>query len=169
MDIYDMLVAQALSGSGGGGGGGLEIETGEWTPSADTKRERIRFSKEHEYAPSIICVMWGSNEYPETYDATIIVWNHIDYYKLTKFGFPGKSNAMWYSLTHTGYGNSTSMSNIVVGTSNNSDNSGSGNAGYPRYYTTEKWFYPTYEGATPRYFRGGHTYKWIAVWTPPLA
>lgn len=169
MNLYELAVAKALSGSGGGGGGGLEIETGDWTPSADTTRERIRFSKEHEYAPSIICVMWGSSNYPETYNATILAWNYVDYYKLTKCGVPNKTNAMWYSCILTEYGYNTAISNTMIGTSNNSDSSGSSNAGYPRYFVTEKWFYPTYDAATPRYFRGGHTYKWIAVWTPPLA
>ena len=145
----------------GGGTSGLEYEEGEWTPSEDIARPTINFTRTHSTTP-IFCGIVDTTDTVTTANS-IMAFSYFDFYRLSDLGVKRTETSIIYALPST-LSKSSSAVNGYSGTNvyYNSDNSGTTNNQYSRYFVTESAFYPN--RASTYYFRAGRTYKWIAIW-----
>lgn len=158
IDGYASLVDQIS----GGGGSGLEYETGTWTPASDIARGTIIFSNTHTNPPAFYAIsdVTGNLDATQNSDLANVF---CDVYRLWGAGFPYSSSAYRYAIAICTYKGSSSAANTTVLCTKNSDDTGSGNSSYPRYWASPIAFYP-FTNSTSRYWRAGRTYKWIAIW-----
>jgi len=164
-NTYDVTnLAQVIVNVAGGGGSGLTYETGTWTPTSDIARGEISFANTHSEAPILIALSDATGT-ANTVTNSNMSFVFFDPYKAFGAGFPYNSTGLRYAFNFYGYrGTSTgSISGSVFMCSKNSDNTGSSDTSYPRYWASPTKFYP-YSNSTSRYWRSGRTYKWYAVW-----
>ena len=141
-----------VSDQAGGGGGGLEYEEGTWTPTEDIARPTISFTEQHAEPPLFYTMIdVGSGNTDNNTNYSIIFGNWY-----SAFGQANYSNQ--YGAVRYQYGGistgSQSLSAIIGGTNACID-----------YWATSSAIYPSSNSST-RYWRAGHSYKWIAVWKP---
>ena len=156
---------RTITATNASGGGGLIYESGTWTPASDVAHPTISFSDTHTEAPLYVEISDTSDPSTcETYSN--YEWFFVDTYKMSGEGFIFSSSQRKYGnwgFVSTGSSTSTSLSTYQFFYS--SDNSGDSTTGYPRYFVKETGFSP-YANSDSKYFRSGHTFKWIAVWKP---
>ena len=149
--------------SQGGGGSGLEYETGTYTPTTDVTRPTIEFATTHAKPPMFILFMVANTSEIATYSGAVFIYT--DYYQLNEVG-------VWYSSSALRYGYAywvcrTTGSNAGSGGGSAIQypytNAGNSSSAYARYFADESGFRP-YIGSSNRYWRGGRSYTWIAVW-----
>lgn len=156
-------LAQAII-SVAGGGGGLEYETGTYTPTTDTARPSISFSKSHTDAPVLVALVDSSSASGITSSSNTL-FCFFDPYKLFGNGYPYSTSATRYAVAYYSYRSSNGHSSSGVLIQHNSDNTGSSSTSYTKYWCTNTGFHP-YSNSSSRYFRANRNYKWIAVWKP---
>jgi hypothetical protein len=148
------------------GGGGLEYESGTWEPASDIARGSISFTNSHSEAPAVIVLSDATGTaHSATNSNYVFVW--FDYYKLDGKGVPYSSSGFRYATAFFNYRGSSTSSISTGGyiCSQNSGNTSSSGASYPRYWASPTGFHP-YTNSTSRYWRAGRTYKWLAIWKP---
>lgn len=144
--------------------GGLVYETGTYTPTANTARPTINFSKTYSVPPMLVMMVDATGTADTTTNAGM-AFAYVDTYRLSSNGFPYSSSAWRYGFAAYAY-RGTNASQLSAGAtmfSYNSDNAGSSSSSYARYYATTSGFIP-YTGSTSRYWIANRTYKWIAIW-----
>ena len=159
---YDVTaIAEAIVNVAGTGG--LEYETATYTPDADISQPIIEFSKTHSNRPFCIIFQDVTSGVAPLYSG--LCWLVMSWYDFTGSGYDTSSEGetqyakVTYVCTSTAAtGVSSSTSTITSLTSSQSNN------GMP-YHLTNTAFMP-FCGSFSRYWRQGHTYKWIAVWKP---
>ena len=144
------------------GGGGCEYETGTYTPTADIARPSISFSKTHSTTPILIAMHDVSGESTITQNSNL-VFVYYDAYRMWGIGFPQSTSARRVATAYFTYKTSSSISNSGTVVTYNSDNAGSSDKSYSRYWATESGFHP-YSNENSRYWRKNRDYKWIAIW-----
>jgi hypothetical protein len=162
---YDVTNLAQLIVNVSGGGGDVTIETGTYTPSKNTAKPTISFSKTHSKLP-VFAAMIDADGYISTSNSCIY-WYYVNWEQLI-------GGAVYVSTSSVRYGEvryahrasnasslSSSSGNVTVSESDTGDSSNA----YPRFSVTESGMMP-YNGSTSRYWRSGRTYKWIAVWKP---
>ena len=147
-----------------GGNSGLDYESGTYTPTDDAARLTISFSKTHTTNP-ILVAMSDTSSYSNLASDSNTTFVFFDMYRLTGSGFPYSSSAERYAIAYYTYRSSNSSSCSGVQISHNSDDTGSSQTSYSRYWATASAFYP-YSNSSSRYWRKDRNYKWIAIWGP---
>jgi hypothetical protein len=147
-----------------GGGSGLEYETGTWEPESDIARGAISFTNTHTEAP-ILVALSDSNAENSTTANTNVLFVYFDPYKIFGTGYPYTASAFRYAIAYFSYRGTSSTSAGSLMISHNSDSTTNSGTSYTRYWASPTDFHP-YSNSTSRYWRGGRTYKWIAVWKP---
>ena len=146
------------------GSGGLEYESGTYTPTSDTARPTISFSKSHTTTP-ILIAMSDTSSYSGITSNSNTAFVFFDMYRLTGSGFPYSTSAQRYAIAHYTYRSSNSSTCSGLQVSYNSDNTSSSQNSYSRYWATASNFHP-YSNSSSRYWRKDRNYKWIAIWGP---
>lgn len=152
------------TGTASGGGSSIVYEEGTWEPSSDIARGSVSFSDSHSLPPWLI-VLADTTGTAHSTTYTNFTWVYFDYYRLFGTGVPYSASGFRYASIYYNY-RQTSTSSITQSgaiTSNNSDDTGTSNTNYPRYWATPSLFRP-YTNSTSRYWRAGRTYKWFAIW-----
>lgn len=144
---------------------GLEYETGTYTPTEETTRPTISFSKIHTSMPIYVTIIDASNERPTS--SGLGFWHYIDYEKW--FGATMKiqtgTTPPGYVATYMYYMASGSYRERSNELRFSSDDTTDTNYNYPRYYVTPTGFKPgEVGGSVSSSFRANTTYKWIAIW-----
>ena len=155
------LKADGSIGTGtasGGGGSGLEYEEGTYTPTADVSRPTINFAKSHTKAPIFIALAESGGEISTATSNSMEAFFFIDTYQIIGGGYPGSTTQTKYGVARYEYISSSQNTSLT----HSSDETGSTQSAYPRYWATNTGFTPN--GSTTRYYRANHTYKWLAVW-----
>lgn len=161
-DTYNVTNLAQLVVNVSGGGGDVTIETGTYTPSADTAKPTISFSKTHSKLP-VFAEMVDADGYIST-SSSSISWYYVNWEQLIGGAvYVSTSDVRYGEIRKTWRGSnesslSSSTTNVTVSESNTGDSSNA----YPRFSVTESGMMP-YSGGT---WRAGRTYKWIAVWKP---
>ena len=132
------------------GGGGLESETGTWTLTEDTNDATISFANVHTSAPFHVLLCDNQTTGFNENDVAVQV---IDSYTNT---YSKGSNYRAGIIAHV-YATSTGMSGASSQLTDSDLNNRLTSTGFHAYYNS-----------TTRFFRSGHTYKWIAVWQPTV-
>lgn len=148
-----------------GGSGGFLYETGEFNPSSDISRPTINFARSHADIPYIISLSDVSSETLLTSNSNV-VFNFIYIDGLFGTGFPFSTSQRRVAIANYIYietASNTITSNVQVRYP--FSNSVNNNTLYTRYWVDTTKFMP-YTNSTSRYWRTGHTYKWIALWKP---
>lgn len=150
----------------GGGLSGYEIETGAYTPSSNTVRPTISFSKTHDTTPFLVAMAMDS-ETNLTDNNRNYVFVFFDFYRLFGTYIPGSASSTttlhYAKAFYTYTGSSGSVSNSATNITYNSDNTGSSSSAYSRYWVTASDFKP-YSNSSSRYWGSGKKFKWIAIW-----
>ena len=144
--------------------GGMEYESGTYTPSADTARPTISFSKTHSTTPALV-VMTDTSAASGITSNSNILFCYFDPYRLVGSGYPYSTSATRYAVAYYSYRGSNNASSSGVFVQYNSDNTSSSSTSYSRYWATASNFMP-YSNSTSRYWRANRNYKWYAVWKP---
>ena len=157
-------LAEVIVNVAGGGGSGLEYETGTYTPSSDSARPTISFSKTHSTFPILVAMVDTSAASGITSNSnTSFVF--FDMYALTGGGYPYSTSATRYAIAYYSYRSSNSSTGSITQVQYNNGNTSDSSTSYSRYWATQSNFHP-YSNSTSRYWRKNRTYKWIAVWAP---
>lgn len=146
------------------GSGGMEYESGTYTPTSDTARPTISFSKTHSTTPAII-VMSDTSAASGITSNSNILFVYFDPYRLVGSGYPYSTSATRYAVAYYSYRSSNGASSSGVLVQYNSDNTSSSSTSYSRYWATASNFMP-YSNSSSRYWRANRNYKWYAVWKP---
>lgn len=142
---------EKITGTGSGGGGGLGYETGTWTPTADTNNASINFANAHTSAP--FHVLLYDNQ-TTGFNQNDVVLQAIDSFINTyNKGTNYRAGVVSYVYATS---SGLSVANSQINTLSDL-NSWLTSSGFRVYYNS-----------TSRFFRSGHTYKWIAVWQPTV-
>ena len=163
---YDVsALAQAIVNVAGGGGG-LVYETGTWTPSDDIARGTVSFSNSHTDPPFLICLSDTTGTAHSVTNSNYL-FCFFDPDRAFGVGYPYSSSGYRYAVAYFSYrGSSTSsISSAAMLCSQRTTNTSSSGTSYPKYWATKSEFHP-YSNSTSRYWRGGRTFKWYAVWLP---
>lgn len=144
------------------GSSGLEYETGTYTPSSNTAQPTISFANSHSRPPVFVCISDTSSTSGIT-SSSNTSWSIIDYNRINGEGFPYSTSARRYGLVTYSYrgSNSTTVSSVQI--QQTSDETGTSDNTYYRYWATSSAFKPS-STSNSRYWRNGRTYKWIAIW-----
>ena len=164
---YDVTnLAQLIVNVSGGGGTGLEYESGTYTTSTNIAKPTISFSKTHTTTPIFIMMVDVTGTYSDTTNSNY-EFVYVDWYRMWGYGYYDSTSQVSYGAAFYRYraSNASSFSRNQTYFIYNSDNTGTSNSSYPRYWANESAFNP-YSNSTSRYWRSGRTYKWIAVWKP---
>lgn len=142
------------------GGSSIEMESGTFKPSSDIAHPTISFSNTHTTPPSFAWIAY--NGFVNT--SSMMVFVLFD--PVALFGFPMYYNSTStrkgaYFMGYRGTGTAASFSSGII--TYGTDNSGSSDTTYYRYYATESQFKP-YSGSGQRYFRAANTFSWKAYW-----
>lgn len=148
-----------------GGGGDVTIETGTYTPSANTAKPTISFSKTHSKLP-VFAAMIDADGYIST-SSSNISWYYVNWEQLIGGAVYVSTSSVRYGEVRYAYrgSNGSSLSSSTGTVTASESNTGNSSNAYPRFSVTESGMMP-YSGSTSRYWRAGRTYKWIAVWKP---
>lgn len=147
-----------------GGGGGLEYETGTFEPSEDISRAAISWANTHSEAPILVAMVDIDAASSSTANSNVL-FVYFDPYKIFGAGYPYSTSASRYAVAYYSYRGTSSTSSAGFLISHNSDSTTASGTSYPRYWASPTDFHP-YSNSTSRYWRGGRTYKWVAVWKP---
>ena len=139
----------------------LSCEQGTFTPTADISHPSIPFAGTHSETPLYACVFDTSSYTLDTTDS-IDTFIYADAYKMNGSTFPFNSNNRYVLVTAT-FKTSTSASGYNGAKNYSSDVLDDSSSNYPRWYCDNVAIKP-YANSDTRYFRAGHTYKWMAVW-----
>ena len=147
----------------------LVYETGTWSPSEDVASYVISFSNTHSFAPMYYMIEDTLGSYDSTTYTNYGVY-YADHWQTTGKAAYAASSTSWYGrvvcFARTTNTSSFNASSIALTTSSADDsNTATTN---PRYWATETGI-KAYANSTDRYWRTGHTYKWIAAWNPLLS
>lgn len=161
---YDVTtLAQLVVNVAGGGGGGLTYETGTYTPSEDIARPTIQWANTHSEAP-ILVAMSDVGEASSPSANSNVLFVYFDPYKIFGAGYPYSTTSR-YAVAYYSYRTTNNTSSAATLITHNSDSTTASDKAYTRYWASPTDFHP-YSNSTSRYWRGGRTYKWIAVWKP---
>lgn len=144
----------------GGGGGGLEYETGTWTPASDASEHTISFTNTHSSVPINVIVSDSGSDLATSNSNMYFTLDN--WYELS--GYPVRQNATTSLYASIRYAYKTS-SGLTASGQNILYANGDSSTAYLNYWLTSSWAKVS-SGSTSRYWRAGHTYKWIAIWKP---
>lgn len=149
----------------GGGGGGLVYEIGTYTPASDVAKPTINFANSHNNLPVFIMLADADGTYYTTSYSNYLFYFY-DYYGLTGEPIYSSSTSVRYATARYEYRgtSTTTLTASTVSMSYPPDVTGTSTL-YYNYWVTTSGFMPQ-SGSDTRYWRSGHTYKWIAVWAP---
>lgn len=148
----------------GGGGGGLEYETGTWTPASDVADYDITFSKTHTTAPFYYMVCDAQDEYlSETNINYGLFYNN--FHQVFGRSWYQTSTVIRYGMVYATYRGSSNWSNTQFALNSPYTSPSASGVNASRYWATSSKI-KAYTNSTSRYWKSGHTYKWIAVWLP---
>lgn len=143
----DITVAYTKSG----GGGGLGYETGAWTPTEDTNDATISFANVHTSAPFHVLLYDNQTTIFNQNDVAVqVIDSFINTYNK---GSNYRSGLVSYVYATS---SGLSVASAQINTSSELDT-----------WLTSSGFH-AYYNSTTRFFRSGHTYKWLAVWQPTV-
>lgn len=148
------------------GGGGLVYESGQITLSADTDTLVISFANTHAVAPFYYLICDASNLYQSMQINLFAAY--YNYHQVFGNALTTNGSAYEYGLYHCGYRSSAGVSAITkisLALTTPYTDSADTTVNNSRYWATETSI-KGYANSTSRYWRSGHTYKWIAVWAP---
>lgn len=142
---------------------GLEYESGTYTPTEDTQRPTINFSRTHTNTPVFVMIMGSSSERPAT--GGLGFWYYIDYEKTLGATIPYSASTNYYELVYlyyirTGTTYTGTNAQLRYPSSETTDTS----PNYPRYFVTPSNFKPGVSGTSQATFVANTQYKWIAIW-----
>ena len=143
---------------------GLTYETGTYSPTSDIAKLTVSFSKTHQYLPFFIAFVRTDTSTPAAsrnvsfiyYDATNMV---------ASSGYMHSTNHRYGYVYFQFVGTNGTASSANLQFSHPSSDTGTSSTAYPRYWVTTSNF-KAYTNSSSRYWTGGETFKWIAVWAP---
>jgi hypothetical protein len=150
----------------GGGGGGLVYETGFVTLSADASTLLINFADTHTVAPFYYMICDDSNQYQSMQINLFAAY--YNYHQMFGNALTTNGKSYEYGMYHCGYRNAagaSTITRIALPLTTPYTNSADSITNNSRYWATETQI-KGYANSTNRYWRSGHTYKWVAVWVP---
>lgn len=147
------------------GGGSVEYEEGTWTPVNDTNHGTILFQNTHTEAPAFYAVCDVSSDSISNNEVLACVYG--DLWKLFGVGYPYMNGGVYYryAVASVPYVSNGVASGQMVQMGKNSDDPGDTSENAPRYWAKETGLYPGVSSSV-RYWKGGRTYKWFAIWKP---
>ena len=154
MDSFATIAALA-NALGGGGAKGLEIETGTYVSTEDTATPSINFKNTHETKPSFIMILLTAGGYPNGCVDYWVYASFIDALGANSNSFTTYSAKYWYRCKTTSGSQSETSSSLSSSTST--------------YPVSKTRFVPITKSDNTCMYRTTNTYKWIAVWTPPVS
>lgn len=145
--------------------GGVEYEEGTWTPVNDTDHGTILFQNTHTEAPAFYAVCDVSSD--SISDSEVLACVYGDLWKLFGAGYPYMNGGTYYryAIAAVPYVVNSAATGQMVQMGRNSDDSSETSDNCPRYWAKETGIYPG-AGNSVRYWKGGRTYKWFAIWKP---
>lgn len=142
---------------------GLDYETGTYTPTSDTQRPTISFSRTHTDMPIFVMIMDSSSTRPTT--GGLGFWHYIDYEKTLGAIIPFSTSTSYYETIYLYYlRTSTTFSGTNAQLRYPSSETTDVSSSYPRYHVTPSNFKPGCSGSTYADFKANTQYKWIAIW-----
>lgn len=147
-----------VTGTNQGGGGGLEYETGTWTPATDSTGYFIPFANVHTSAPFYYAIVCTSAFVSSSTGGLI----YTNWHQVTGYPLYVSATGIRYGIAQRiASGGASSNNNITYPYTDQGDSTTS----YSRYWAKETGIRAQqYNTGYP--WRGGSTYKWIAVWAP---
>jgi hypothetical protein len=166
MNLYDTLLAKALSGSGGGGGG-LEFETGEIIPTAgkNSNAFSVPFANQHTTAPGLV-LFFDANENASGSGDTQTVFLFVDFKVLfgNQFLYGTRNGALKPGFVRQLYGRNSSTAyaaDTYLDYSTLDEGDGS-NADAAYYVANDKIIRV---GTAGGFILKERKYKWLAIWS----